>query len=302
MLRRYLLRRLVHIVFLLAGISALSFVLLELAPGDFLGEAKLNPQLSAATAAALREQYGLNKSLPQKYAFWLASVAKGDLGTSFAYNLPVSKLLWPRARKTLELTLVSLALSWLIAIPLGIWSAAGRSGFLDRAVAGITSALLAMPDLVLACLVLVVAVRLGAYHSGDPALPVTLLVLGALPMLLRHVRAALVETANQPFARAARAHGISGRQLWVRWLLPAAANPLVSLFGLSVAGLISSSLLVEVFLGWPGLGPMFLEAIEARDFYLVLGPVMLSAAFLSLGTLLADILLYALDPRIRMER
>src|SRR5580692_3283208 len=90
MLRRYLLRRFIHVVFLLVGISALSFVLLELAPGDFLGEAKLNPQLSAQTIAALREQYGLNKSLPQKYVYWLGSVAKGSFGVSFAYNLPVS--------------------------------------------------------------------------------------------------------------------------------------------------------------------------------------------------------------------
>jgi peptide/nickel transport system permease protein len=301
MLRRYLLRRLFHVIFLLAGISVVSFVFLELAPGDFLGEAKLNQQLSATTLAALREQYGLNKSLPQKYTYWLGSVAKGEFGVSFAYNLPVSTLLWPRARKTLELTLISLVLSWLIAVPLGVWTAAGRNGLIDRAVGAVISALLATPDLVLACFVLLVAVRMGAYHSRDPLLPITVLVLGALPILLRHVRAALLDAASQPFARAARANGISGGRFWFRWQLPAAANPLISLFGLSVAGLISSSLVVEVLLGWPGLGPLFLEAIAARDFYLVIGPVMLSAVLLSLGTLLADILLYALDPRIRIK-
>src|SRR5579862_1068096 len=126
MLRRYLLRRLLHALFLVAGISALSFVLLELAPGDFLGEAKLNPQISPATLRALRGQYGLNQSLPRKYAHWLTSVADGSFGVSFAYNLPVSTLLWPRARKTLEITVTSLFLSWLIALPLGVWSAADR--------------------------------------------------------------------------------------------------------------------------------------------------------------------------------
>ena len=119
MFRRYLLRRLLHAVFLLAGISVLSFVLLELAPGDFLGEAKLNPQLSPATVAALRQQYGLNQSLPQKYVRWLGSLADGSLGVSFAYNLPVSTLLWPRARKTLQLTVTALLLSWMIALPSG---------------------------------------------------------------------------------------------------------------------------------------------------------------------------------------
>jgi len=300
-LSRYLLRRFAHIAFLLAGISALSFALLELAPGDFLGEAKLNPQLSAQTIAALREQYGLNKSLLQKYIYWLGSVAKGDFGVSFAYNLPVSTLLWPRMLKTLELTVSSLTLSWLIAVPLGVWSAANRRGWLDRVVSFAVSALLAIPDLVLACIALLVAVRSGIFHSGDPVLPVTVLVLGALPILVRHTRAALLSVSAEPFARAALANGIHGFELWFRWLLPAAANPLASLFGLSVAGLISSSLLVETILGWPGLGPLFLEAIGARDFYLVIGPVILSAAFLAGGTLLGDILLYMVDPRIRLE-
>src|SRR5271165_5485359 len=132
MLRHYLFRRLLHAVFLLAGISMLSFVLLELAPGDFLGEARLNPQISPATLAALRQQYGLNQTLPQKYVHWLGSVADGSFGVSLAYNLPVSRLLWPRARKTLQLTVTALVLSWMIALPLGVWSAAGRDGWLDR--------------------------------------------------------------------------------------------------------------------------------------------------------------------------
>lgn len=300
MLRRYLLRRLLQSLFLFAAISALSFVLLEVAPGDFLGEAKLNPRLSPATLEALRQQYGLNQSLPRKYVHWLRSVAEGSLGVSFAYNLPVSTLLWPRARKTLQITVTSLLLSWMIALPLGVWSAAEPGGWLDRAAGFATSVLLALPDLVLACLALFVAVRAGWFRSADATLPVTILVLAALPTLLRHVRAAVLEVAGQPFVRAARSHGIAGAQLWFRCLLPAAANPLASLFGLSIAGLISSSLLVETILGWPGMGPLFLEAIQARDFYLVIGPVMLSAVFLLAGVLIGDLLLYAVDPRIRI--
>lgn len=299
MLKRYLARRLLHAVLLLAGISILAFLMLEFAPGDFLGEAKLNPQLSPSTLAALRQQYGLNQSLPQKYVHWLASVADGSFGVSFAYNLPVSTLLWPRALKTLQLTLTSLALSWLIALPLGLWSAAQSGRWVDHILGAATSLLLALPDLVLACLALFVAVRTGWYRTGNPVLPVAVLVLAALPTLLRHVRSALLEVAGQPYVRAARSHGIAGARLWFRWLLPAAANPLASLFGLSLAGLISSSLLVETILAWPGLGPLFLEAIAARDFYLVIGPVMLSATFLIAGVLIGDFLLYALDPRIR---
>jgi len=297
--KRYLLRRLLHAVLLLAGVSVLSFVLLELAPGDFLGEARINPQLSASTIAALQEQYGLNQSLPHKYLSWLGSVTKGSFGVSFSYNLPVSTLLWPRARKTLQLTLASLFLSWLIALPLGVLSAGRRGGWLDRGTSLVTSLLLGLPDLVLACLVLFLAVRTGWFRTGHPILPITVLVLAALPLLVRHVRSALLDVAQQPHVRAARAHGIHGMQLWFQWLLPAAANPLASLFGLSIAGLISSSLLVETILGWPGLGPLFLEAIAARDFYLVIGPVMLSAVFLVAGVLIGDLLLYLVDPRIR---
>lgn len=300
--KRYLLRRLVHAAFLLAGVSVLSFVLLELAPGDFLGEAKLNPQLSPQTLAALREQYGLNQSLPQKYVRWLGSVANGSFGVSFAYNLPVSQLLWPRARKTLQLTLISLVLSWLLALPLGVWSAVTRDSWLDRTLKIATSILVALPDLVLACLLLFIAVQAGWFRSASPALPVAVLVLAALPPLVRHVRSAILDVCDQSYVRAARSHGIQGARLWFRWLLPAAANPLTSLFGLSLAGLISSSLLVEMVVGWPGLGPLFLEAIAARDFYLVVGPVLLSAAFLIAGVLVGDLLLYALDPRIRVQK
>ena len=299
MLNRFLLRRLVHTIGLLAAVSILTFLLLDLAPGDFFAEARINPQLSRATLDSLREQYGLNRNLGQKYLYWLESSARGDFGFSFAYNLPVSKLLWPRARRTLQLTLPALALSWLIALPLGVWSAARSGRSADRLVSGAIALLIATPDLALACLALFVAVRAGRLHSDEIWLPLGVLVLGAVPMLVRHVRAALLEAGSQPYARAARANGIAGIQYWWRWLLPAAANPLTSLFGLSVAGLISSSLVVEVVMGWPGLGPLLLESIASRDFYLVIAPVLLSAAFLSLGTLLADVLLYALDPRIR---
>jgi peptide/nickel transport system permease protein len=300
MLRNYLARRLAYSLFLLAGVSTLSFALLELAPGNYLDEAKLNPQIGSDTLAALRNQYGLHRSVPEKYLHWLGSVAAGDFGISFAYNLPVSQLIWPRARRTLQLTTMALVLSWMIALPLGVWSAAFRDRWPDRMLGTLVSVLLGIPDLVLACLALLLAVRCGTFRSGEMVLPVTVLVLGALPLLLRHVRSAVLSVTGEPYVRAARAHGIGAPRLWSHWLLPAAANPLISLFGLSIAGLISSSLLVEVVLAWPGLGPLFLEAIGARDLYLVIGCLMLSAFFLIAGTLLADFLLYVIDPRIRM--
>ena len=131
------------------------------------------------------------------------------------------------------------------------------------------------------------------------AVPVAVLVLGMLPVLVRHVRSAVSDCARSPFALAARAHGIGRRRLLFRHLLPAALNPLISLFGYSIGTLLSAGLLVEVLVGWPGLGPIFLEAILARDFPLVLGVVMSSATLLVTGNLIADLLLYRADPRIR---
>jgi peptide/nickel transport system permease protein len=311
-----------HGLLLLAGVSLLSFVLVELAPGDYFAEMRLDPRISEATVHALRSRYGLDRPLPERYARWLASLARGELGYSFAYGQPVGPLLWPRLRNTLLLTVTATALAWLLAVPLGTWWATRRRGPADAALTGLTAMLLALPDLVLVLGLLLLAVRTGWFPAGgmvslghehmpwgarvkDVAfhlvLPVTALVLGIVPALVRYVRASVADALGAPFVRAARAHGIPERRVLFRHALPAAANPLVSLFGLSLAGLLSMSLLVEVVMSWPGLGPLFLEAILARDFHLVLGPVLASTFLLLGGNLLADLLLAATDPRIRTE-
>jgi peptide/nickel transport system permease protein len=319
---RRLLRRAAHGVLLLAGVSVLSFLLVELAPGDFFGEMRLDPRMSADTVRALRARHGLDRPLPQRYGRWVGSLLSGELGFSFAYGQPVAPLFWPRARNTVLLTGTATALSWLIAVPLGVWWAGRRHRVASHVLTGLTALLLALPDLVIALALLLLAVRTGWFPAGGMvslgheqltragrwgdlavhlALPVTALVLGALPVLLRHVRDAVCEALEAPFVRAARAHGIPERRILFRHVLPAAANPLLSLFGLSVAGLLSMSLLVEVVMSWPGLGPLMLEAILARDFHLVLAPVLASTLFLVGGNLLADLLLLAADPRIRAE-
>jgi peptide/nickel transport system permease protein len=318
----YLLRRGAHALLVLTGISILVFLLLHLAPGEFLAEMRLNPQISAETIAALRAQYGLDQPLPAQYLRWLQSVVRGDFGFSFAYNVSVTSLLRPRVLNTLALTATATFLAWIFAVPLGIWCAARRGSWGDRLCAAGTSTLLAVPDIVLALALLALALRSGFFPAGGMAslefasldawgktrdlaahmaLPCLALTLGILPLLVRHVRAGMVEALNAPFIGAARAHGISPRRLLWRHALPAAANPLISLFGMSIGGLLSASLLIEAIMGWPGLGPLLLEAILARDFYVVLGAVMYSAVFMITGNLCSDLLLYAVDPRIRRE-
>ncbi|HYK90205.1 MAG TPA: ABC transporter permease [Acidobacteriota bacterium] len=318
----YLVRRVVHALFLLLGVSLLSFALMQLAPGDFFEEMRLNPQISPQTITALRARYGMDRPFFARYSGWLKSLLAGDFGFSLSYNSPVASLLKPRIRNTLILTVTAILTAWLIAVPIGVWSASHRGSLGDRVCSATTSALLAIPDLVLALALLMLAVRTGHFPAGgmisvefadltplgkirDIAshlfLPLAALVLGTLPTLVRHVRAAIMEVTDAPFVRTAVAHGVSRRRILWRQVLPAAANPLISLFGLSLGTLLSASLIIEVIMSWPGLGPLLLEAILARDIYLVVGGVMISTLFLVAGNFLSDVMLYAVDPRIRKD-
>jgi peptide/nickel transport system permease protein len=319
---RYFLRRLLQAVFLLIGVSLLTFLFSALAPGNYFDEMRLNPQISPETVAALRVQYQLDRPVPVRYLRWANSLLHGEMGYSFAYNSPVAPLLWTRARNTLILTVTAMLIAWALALPLGIWSAATLGRLPDRALSGMTAALMVIPDLVLALGLLIIAVRTGWFPTGGMvsvgfetlaplqklrdlalhmALPVIALALYALPILIRHVRAAIADALSSPFLRAAASHGIPGRSLLYRYALRAAANPLISLFGLSIGALLSGSLVIEVVMSWPGLGPLLLEAILARDLYVVIGGVLCSTIFLVAGNFLADVLLYLADPRIRTQ-
>ncbi len=319
---RYLLRRLGHALLLLAGVSVLTFLFTALAPGTYFDEMRMNPQIAPETIAALRAQYGLDKPLPLRYVSWLSSLVHGEMGFSFAYNSPVAPLLLVRAGNTLLLTITSTLLAWAIALPLGTWSAERMGRLPDRLLSWGTAMLLVIPDLALALGLLVLAVRSGWFPTGGMAsvgfetlspfnklrdvalhmiLPVTALVLSTLPLLFRHVRAAIADILDAPFLLAALGHGIPKRTLLYRYALPAAANPLISLFGFSIGMLLSGSLLIEVVMSWPGLGPLLLEAILARDLYVVIGGILFSTFFLVGGNLFADLLLYWADPRIRTE-
>jgi peptide/nickel transport system permease protein len=319
---RYFLRRSAHAFLLIAGVSMLTFLFTTLAPGNYFDEMRLNPQIAPETVAALRAQYQLDRPLPVRYLYWLNSVVHGEMGFSFAYNSAVAPILLARARNTLLLTIVATLLAWGIALPLGVWSAERRGRLPDRVLSLGTAALLVIPELGLVLGLLMFAVRSGWFPAGGMAsvefesltfihkvrdlalhmtLPVVALVLSALPLLIRHVRAAVADVLDAPFLLAAQGHGVPKRTLLYRYALPAAANPLISLFGFSIGGLLSGSLLIEVVMSWPGLGPLLLEAILSRDLYVVVGGVLFSTLFLAGGNFLADMLLYWADPRIRRE-
>jgi peptide/nickel transport system permease protein len=320
---RYLIRRAGQAILVLVGVSLLTFVFAELAPGSFIDELRMDPTVSQGTIDALRERYALDRPFAEKYLRWVGSVARGDLGFSMAYDRAVGPLLWPRVLNTLALTIPATVLAWAIAVPLGAWAASKRGGNLDRGLAIVTSALLSVPEVLLGLGLLLIALRSGVLPTGgmmssgfaemsradqmrDLAihflLPLAGLTLAILPALVRHVRAALNDVLRAPFIHAARAQGIPEQRLLFRHALRAAANPLISLLGLSIAGLLSTSLVIEQIMSWPGLGPLAVEAVAARDVHLVVGAVTCSTALLLIGTLASDALIYLADPRVRVER
>jgi peptide/nickel transport system permease protein len=303
----------------LLTVSFLTFALLAAAPGNFLSEARLDPRISASTLHELNDRYGLDRPLLRRYADWLGAAARGDLGLSFAYATPVSTLLAPRIRNTLLLTVTAALLSWAIAILLGVQAAAGRNGALDRALDAITSALVAVPDVLWVTALLLFAVRSRLFPAGGmtsvgfdeetmagrvrdlathAALPLTAIVLSTLPSLLRHVRASMAEVLQSDFITAGAARGVTRTRILYRHALRPAANPLISLAGLSFGALLSTSLVVEVVLSWPGIGPLLVEAILSRDVLLVMAAVNVSTALTVAGSFLADVALRISDPRI----
>jgi peptide/nickel transport system permease protein len=312
----------IHALVILVFASALAFTLASIAPGNYFDEMRLSSDISPATLDKLRAQYGLDRPIRERYLQWMTSIPKGQWGFSFAYNSPAGPILLSRCRNTLLLTTIATALAWLAALVWGGWAALHEGGIVDHAATAITAFLLAVPEVVLALCLLSFAVRTGYLPVGGldldatdtsglwgatrnltkhVALPALVLAAGSLPFLLSHVRSAIAETLRSPFIDAAIGHGISPVRILLRHAFPAAANPLITLFGTSVGMLISSSLLTEAVFSWPGVGQLMLEAVQARDFFLVVDSAILATAFFLLGTLVADILLYLADPRIRAE-
>jgi peptide/nickel transport system permease protein len=313
---RYFVRRLLYGIILLLLISMLCFGLFELAPGNYVEAVRLDPRVTAQTAAMLRERYGLDQPLPFRYLAWLKSALIGEFGFSFTYDMPVGRLLWPRLRNTLLLTALTAFFAWPAALLIGVGATVSRRAGIRHLIMFAMSVLISLPELLVALSLLMLTLRTGSFpiagntassllerliapNAAHLALTVAALVLVSLPVLVRHTEAALREALQSPFIQAARAHGIPRYRLLFAYALPAAANPLISIFGLSIGTLLSGSLVIEVVMSWPGLGPLALDAVLSRDIPIVMATTLLSGAMFVLGNMVADFLLYATDPRIR---
>ena len=309
-------------LYILFGVSLGSFVLSDFVPGDFYAEARLNPEISSDSLAAMKLQHHLDQPFIFKYCSWLESVVRGEWGFSLSYNMPVGALLWSRLVNTLLLTVSATVLAWLVAVPVGLWLATGGRTLNRLLARGGLALLVATPELLLVLIFQLIAARSGYLPVGGMlspewqqmkvwdegldlarhlALPVTVLTVSALPAISMHAASSIAEILEAPFIRGARANGIPQWRLLWRHALPAAAHPLIASFGLSIGTLLSASVLVETAMGWPGLGKLMLEATLERDVQVLIATVTLSAVFLIAGNFFSDLLLYSVDPRIRRE-
>ncbi len=300
----------------------MTFFLMQATPGNFFDTLKMDPQVSPETIARYEKLYHLDKPLMTQYFHWLKNIVKGELGYSFFYNCPVARVLQERLWNTFILSLSGLIFTWTVAIPLGIWAALNRNRFMDRFLSFCSFCGLSVPSFFLAMILLYLAsasgvLPLGGIHAVSYremnwvgqwldllkhlVIPTIAISLGAIASLQRVMRGNLLEVLRQQYILCARAKGLPEHRVVYHHALRNAVNPLITIFGYHLSDLLSGAALIEIICNWPGIGALMLTAVRAKDVYLVMADVMLSAVLLLLGNLLADILLAFSDPRIRYE-
>ena len=320
-MRAFLIRRLLQTVPILLGVSALTFLLLQLAPGDVLSTLAQNPTVAAETLESLRHRFGLDRPWYVQYLLYLRNIVfRLDFGESFTRHQPVFSVLRECLGNTLILAGAAAIVTWGLAIPLGVFAAARRGRAADRALTAFASLGLAVPELLSGLLLLLFAARtgwfpVGGMHGADwdrmgPVargvdllrhLVLPALVVGFVPLAarMRQMRSQMVDTLHREFITAARARGLSERRVLFRHALRNALNPMITLFGFTLGALVSGAFVAEIVFSWPGLGRVTFEALESEDRYLVMGAVLMSTLVLVAGNLIADLLLVVADPRLR---
>lgn len=317
----YILKRILQTLPLLLLISIMSFIIIKLSPVDPLAELKMNPAISAQTLQAEKERLGLNLPLHAQYFKWLSSTLKGDLGVSTSGE-KVSDRLMERIPNTLLLTLTVIIITWLIAVPVGVYAALHWKSPLDRFLTILSSLGMAVPAFFLALILLIFAVKTGWFPVGgltsagfdrfslphkiiDIAhhlvLPVFVLSVVSLAGLQRQMRGNLLDVLEADYVKMARAKGLPENKVIYKHALRNAINPMVTLLGFEFASLLSGAALTEYVLQYPGLGRLILEAVIKQDLNLVMASLMMGAVMLVLGNLLADVLLKLVDPRINLS-
>jgi peptide/nickel transport system permease protein len=326
---RYILQRLALLPLLMVIYSFVIFVIIQAPPGDFLTAyvatlASSGSSLSAEQIAAMRHQYGLDQPMIVQYFLWVQHLLHGDFGLSLEYQRPNAELISEMLGLTLALALFSFVLTWVLAIPAGIYSATHPRSVGDHILTVINYIGVATPNFMLALILMWVAfayfdVSVTGLFSPDYVnapwswgrvadllehiwLPALVLGIAGTARLSRIMRANLLDELNKPYVVTARAKGMKEWRLVLRYPVRLAFNPLVSTIGWYLPLLFSGSLIVATVMNLPNIGPLLLRALVNRDMYLA-GGILLIYSFLTVvGTLVSDVLLALIDPRIRVEK
>lgn len=319
---RFILKRLVHMIPLMLGITFISFMIISMAPGDYLTTLKMNPQISPETIERLERDFGLDKPVYIQYLKWLWQTLHLNLGESVAYRIGVVDLISSRALNTIILAGASIIFTWSLAIPIGIAVAYWQNSIFDRLLSFFSFVGMAIPNFFLAFLLLFFALKTGWFpvggsfsHNYDTLslwgqftdrvhhliLPVIVLGTSGMAGLMRLMRGNILEIKNSDYARTARAKGLSEPVIIFKHVLRNALNPFITLAGYELGNLLGGAALVEAVLNLQGLGSLMLQAVLAQDVYLIMGSLLIGALLLVIGNLMADIALTVVDPRIKME-
>ena len=320
----YLVRRLLHAMAIVAFATVASFVLLQLAPGDPLQAELEQPGRTAEQRSALRQRYGLERSLPAQVVRYAVRVVHGDLGVSIAEQRPVTRVLADALPATLLLSATALALAIAVGVATGTLQGWRPRDRLSAAVGTALTTFYALPEIVVAVAVLtVLGLQLRLFPVGgmsDPmvaltgdlparlmdrawhlALPAMTLALAWGAAIARQQRVAMREVACEHFVRTARAKGLRASAVWARHAMRSSLPGTIALIGTMVPVLVGGTVVVESLFAWSGMGALLVRAVSQRDYPLVAGAVILVSLVTAGGTLLADVAVSALDPRVRVD-
>jgi len=318
----YIIRRLLFLIPLLIVMSFLGFVAISLAPGNYFDSLRQNPQISEETIRLYETRYHLDQNVFIQYYYWIVNVARLDFGYSFAYKIPVFEVLKLRMFNTFVLSFSVLLFSWLIAIPLGIYCAVRQYKFADKFFSFLSFMGMSLPSFFFVLLLLYVASVTGMLPTGGMHsigyeqlspwgrfidllrhLIIPTIVIGASSIagLQRLMRGNMLEVLRSQYITTARAKGLPESRVIYVHAVRNAINPMITIFGGSLSGLLSGAALTEIIYGWPGLGQLMLEAVRSQDLYLFAGDLLLTGFLVIIGYIVADILLAWVDPRIQYQ-
>lgn len=321
----YLVRRIGYSIILLILVSFVGFLIIDLPPGDFLtvkiAQLEARGDRSASQQVeALKERYGLDRPILERYWIWASRFAQGDFGESFKYERPVSELIRERLMLSVLLSLTALFVTWAIAIPVGVYAATHQYSKGDQVLSTVAFLGLGIPDFLLALIVLFVAAfvfnqDIGGLFSREYAdapwslgkvwdlfkhlwIPAAIIAVTQTAGLMRIMRGNLLDVLGMPFVQAARARGLKEGTVIRKHAVRIAINPLITILGTSLPVLIGGEALVSIVLNLPTMGPLFVDALKSQDMYMAGTSIVFFTFLLLLGNLLADIALALVDPRI----